>query len=71
MVEDRGMGIPKENIEKIFEPFFTTKNFGMGIGLSMVKRIIEKDFSGTIKVESIENRCTMFTIKFPKIRKNE
>ncbi len=55
IVEDRGVGISKENIEKIFEPFFTTKNYGMGIGLSMVKRIIEKDFSGTIKAESEEN----------------
>lgn len=71
IVEDRGIGISKENIEKIFEPFFTTKNYGMGIGLSMVKRIIEKDFSGTVKVESEENKGTAFIIKFPKIRKNE
>lgn len=71
IVEDRGIGIPKENIGKIFEPFFTTKNYGMGIGLSMVKRIIEKDFSGTVKVESEENKGTAFIIKFPKIRKNE
>jgi len=71
IVKDYGTGIPKENIGKIFEPFFTTKNYGMGIGLSMVKRIIEKDFNGTIKVESAVNIGTMFTIKFPKIRKNE
>lgn len=71
IVEDRGVGISKENIEKIFEPFFTTKNYGMGIGLSMVKRIIEKDFGGTVKVESKENKGTIFIIKFPKIRKNE
>ncbi len=71
IVKDYGIGIPKENIGKIFEPFFTTKNYGMGIGLSMVKRIIEKDFNGTIKVESAVNIGTMFTIKFPKIKKNE
>jgi len=71
IVKDYGTGIPKENIGKIFEPFFTTKNYGMGIGLSMVKRIIEKDFNGTIKVESAVNIGTMFTIKFPKTRKDE
>jgi len=67
-IKDYGMGIPKENFDKIFEPFFTTKkSSGMGIGLSMVKRIVEKDFHGTISVVSEENKGTTFIINLPKI----
>lgn len=67
-VEDNGSGISKENIAKIFEPFFTTKaeNQGMGIGLSMTKRIVEKDFSGTIGVISREGEGATFTVTLKK-----
>ena len=66
-VSDHGSGIAKENIEKIFEPFFSTKNGqGMGIGLSLVKRIIEKDFGGTITVTSASGEGTTFIISFPE-----
>ncbi|MDD5726064.1 MAG: HAMP domain-containing sensor histidine kinase [Patescibacteria group bacterium] len=68
IVRDYGKGIPKEYLDKIFDQFFTTKGSrGLGIGLCMVKRIIEKDFHGTIRVESEENKGTTFTIKFLKI----
>ncbi|MGE4233411.1 MAG: ATP-binding protein [Bacteriovoracia bacterium] len=40
-VEDNGMGIPKENIEKVFIPFFTTNPSGTGLGLSICSKIIE------------------------------
>jgi len=72
-VRDYGRGVPKDILDKIFEPFFTTKNFkqnkssGTGIGLSLTKRIIEKDFDGSIKIESEENKGAKFTIKFPLI----
>ncbi|KPJ55188.1 hypothetical protein AMJ47_01590 [Parcubacteria bacterium DG_72] len=68
-VEDWGCGISKEVISKIFQPLFTTKNAkqGIGMGLSLIKTIIEKDFHGNIKVESYENKGTKFIIKFPKI----
>lgn len=66
-VQDYGMGIPKENFNKIFEPFFTTKDSGgMGIGLSMVKRIVEKDFGGEISMKSEQGQGTVFTISFQK-----
>jgi len=68
-VHDQGVGIPSENLAKIFEPFFTTKNAGsgMGIGLSLVKKIIEKDFNGTIAVSSNEGSGSIFTITFPHV----
>ena len=67
-VKDWGTGITPENITKIFEPFFTTKTStrGIGIGLSATKRIIEKDFGGTLEVESRKNNGSTFTIKIPK-----
>lgn len=68
VVEDGGAGISKENISRIFEPFFSTKSSsnGMGIGLPLVKRIVEKDFNGTISVDSEEGAGTKVTIKFKK-----
>ncbi|MCP6718943.1 MAG: HAMP domain-containing histidine kinase [Patescibacteria group bacterium] len=70
-VQDWGRGIPSENINKIFDPFFTTKSTSqdLGIGLSIVKNITEKDFKGTIKVESKPREGTIFTIKFPQKQK--
>src|SRR5204862_1606230 len=40
-VEDTGVGIPPENLQKIFDLYFTTKERGSGIGLSMVYRIVQ------------------------------
>lgn len=65
-VTDTGCGIPQENREKIFEPFFTTKSgSGMGIGLSLVKSIIEKDFGGTIELVTEVGAGTAFIISIP------
>ena len=56
-IRDNGNGIPKELIEKIFLPFFSTKKRGSGIGLFLVKRIID-DHEGTIALESKEGVTT-------------
>lgn len=63
---DTGLGIPTENIDKIFKPFFTTKETskGTGLGLWIVYKEIEKH-DGTIKVQSIHNYGTTFTIMLP------
>ncbi|MFA7326814.1 MAG: ATP-binding protein [Candidatus Kapaibacterium sp.] len=64
---DSGKGIPEELIEKIFDPFFTTKarGEGTGIGLDIVKRIIEKH-NGSISVESKIGFGTCFNILIPR-----
>jgi signal transduction histidine kinase len=63
-VEDTGVGIPKENLEKIFTPLFTTKSKGKGLGLSVSKKLVEQ-LGGTISVESREGIGTTFTIRLP------
>lgn len=60
-IEDQGHGMNGETISKIFEPYFTTKQRGMGLGLSIVKRIIE-DHDGEIFVESKQGKGTKVTI---------
>jgi len=64
-VKDNGMGISEENKPKVFEPKFTTKNSGMGLGLAMVKNIMET-YSGTISFESVEGEGTIFQVNIPK-----
>ncbi|MEX0997290.1 MAG: HAMP domain-containing sensor histidine kinase [Flavobacteriaceae bacterium] len=64
-VSDNGVGIPDENKERIFEPKFTTKSSGMGLGLAMVKSIIE-NYKGKISLKSEINKGTVFTVEFPK-----
>ena len=64
-VADNGIGVSNENLEKIFEPKFTTKTSGMGLGLAMVKKIVET-YKGSITFESQENKSTTFKVAFPK-----
>jgi PAS domain S-box-containing protein len=65
--EDTGIGIKKENIKKLFTPFFTTKAQGMGVGLAICKRIVERH-NGSIRVKSKEGKGSIFTITLPKQR---
>ncbi|MDC0593027.1 ATP-binding protein [Flavobacteriaceae bacterium] len=64
IVKDNGAGIP-ENIRKnIFQPNFTTKSGGMGLGLGMVKNLVNS-YEGKIDFESKINKGTSFRITFP------
>ena len=62
-IKDYGKGMPKEIQEKIFKTSFTTKEKGTGMGLILVKNIIENDFKGQIYFKSTENKGTTFIIK--------
>lgn len=70
LVEDNGTGILDHHMDKIFEPFFTTKanGQGIGIGLSMAKRIVEKDFGGTLTAKSGVGKGSLFTATFPQAK---
>jgi len=65
IVTDNGKGISEENMVKIFEPKFTTKSSGMGLGLGMVKNIVET-YHGNITFTSQLNEGTTFTVTIPK-----
>jgi signal transduction histidine kinase len=64
-VEDTGIGIPPENLEKIFDLYFTTKHHGTGIGLSMVYRIVQMH-DGEVEVQSTPGRGTSFRLLLPR-----
>lgn len=64
-VVDNSVGIPRERLKRIFEPNFTTKNSGTGLGLTMVKRMIE-DYKGEITITSEEGKGTKVVIIIPK-----
>ncbi|MCD9617089.1 sensor histidine kinase [Chryseobacterium gleum] len=63
-VQDNGIGIPESMYERIFEPNFTSKNSGMGLGLSMVRKMIE-DYKGEISVKSEVGKGSTFIITLP------
>jgi signal transduction histidine kinase len=64
-VEDTGIGIAPEQLERIFELYFTTKETGSGIGLSMVYRTVQLH-DGDIEVESVPGRGTTFRLILPR-----
>jgi nitrogen fixation/metabolism regulation signal transduction histidine kinase len=61
-VIDQGTGIPTQKLDRIFEPRFTTKTHGLGLGLAMVKSIVEQS-NGDVSVESKEGKGATFIIK--------
>jgi signal transduction histidine kinase len=65
-IKDNGTGIPETMQEKIFQPDFTTKSGGMGIGLAMVRNIIESA-GGTISFRTKQDEGTTFIISLPAI----
>ncbi len=64
IVEDTGVGIPDDIKPKLFSPMFTTKAKGQGLGLAVVKRLVEA-LNGTISFESQEGKGTKFVIALP------
>lgn len=71
IVEDSGKGISNNILKNIFQPFFSSKNNDSdhcGVGLSVIKRIIEADFAGNISVASSIGRGTKFKIVLPDFK---
>lgn len=63
-ISDTGDGIPEDKVDKIFEPFVTTKRDGMGLGLFISRRLVER-YQGEIVVQSRRGEGTTFVIRFP------
>lgn len=61
---DRGVGIPPESLERIFEPFYTTKGAGMGLGLSICRRIVLAH-AGRIEARNAHPAGAEFNIFLP------
>jgi two-component system nitrogen regulation sensor histidine kinase NtrY len=66
-VKDNGIGIDIENTERIFEPKFTTKTSGMGLGLGIIKNIIE-NYKGTITFETEPGKGSTFIVSLPIVK---
>lgn len=63
-IADSGMGIAQDKLSRIFDPFFSTKEKGLGIGLYLVKKIIEAHH-GQIEAQSEPGQGTTFLLKLP------
>jgi nitrogen fixation/metabolism regulation signal transduction histidine kinase len=64
-IKDNGSGISEEAMDKIFVPNFTTKTGGMGLGLAMVKNILEA-FGGKITFETVKGEGCSFFVYLPE-----
>jgi len=70
IVQDTGVGISSENIQKIYDPFFTTKAAGKGTGLGLsVSYGIVQEHGGNISVDSKPGIGTSFKLELPLVRK--
>ena len=68
-VQDNGLGMARDVVERLFEPYFTTKEFGKGAGLGLwIAQNVVKDYGGWIEVESQLNRGSRFQVFFPRIQ---
>jgi signal transduction histidine kinase len=63
-VADNGKGIGEDEIGKIYEPYYSTKKYGIGLGLTITKRLIE-EHGGSISMESTAGQKTVITIRVP------
>jgi two-component system nitrogen regulation sensor histidine kinase NtrY len=69
-ISDNGKGIPAELLDKMFKPNFTTKSSGMGMGLAIVKNIVET-CHGSITFHTDIKRGTTFVVEIPLCTENK
>ncbi len=62
--QDTGEGIALENLKRVTEPFVTTRNVGVGLGLTIVKKIIERH-GGRLDIDSMLGRGTTISMVVP------
>ena len=65
-VEDSGPGIPPEVIDRMFDPFFTTKTTGIGMGLAICRRVVERH-GGRIWARSEPGKGAQFSLRIPSV----
>jgi signal transduction histidine kinase len=65
-ISDSGVGISEDALSKVFEPYYSTKQTGFGLGLAVTRWIIEQH-KGSIKVESLVDKGTTFTVRLPAV----
>jgi two-component system C4-dicarboxylate transport sensor histidine kinase DctB len=65
-VDDDGPGIPREIAERLFVPFVTSKEAGTGLGLTIVKRVVDRH-GGTIHVASANERGTTIRVSLQRV----
>ena len=70
IIEDNGVGMTDDELEKAFDLYFSTKDHGTGLGLAITRRIIDQHEGGII-IRSRETKGTIVTIRIPNRRKNE
>jgi signal transduction histidine kinase len=63
-IEDEGEGVSASVMEKIWDPFFTTKEKGTGLGLGIVRNIIEAN-DGMIRIDNRNEKGARVSVKFP------
>ena len=70
---DNGKGIAADVLDRIFDPFFTTRRGqgGTGLGLNIVYNLVAKQFGGTITVRSTPGHGTCFTLRIPRVTKQQ
>ena len=63
-IADEGPGFAREALARAFEPLYSTKNFGVGLGLPIVKQIVEQH-GGGVEIDSEEGAGTRITLWLP------
>ena len=63
-IQDNGIGLEREELDKVFQPFWTSKKSGSGLGLGVTKKITQ-ELNGDIFISSQKNQFTCFTLIFP------
>jgi two-component system sensor histidine kinase AtoS len=65
--KDTGVGMDEETARHLFNPFFTTKDKGVGLGMSLTRKIIE-DHHGSIEISSEKGKGTIFILRLPVVK---